>query len=75
MKSCSKKYGWQVRVLKANTTRSWWSILQSERAKGNQEPVLVVGKDVDSVHVIQELPLTERVCVCANAEPKTIVKE
>jgi hypothetical protein len=32
------------------------------KSKGNQELVLVVGKEVESVHVIQELPLTERVC-------------
>lgn len=31
------------------------------KSKRNQELVLVVGKDVESVHVIQELPLTERV--------------
>jgi hypothetical protein len=31
------------------------------KSKGNQELVLVVGNDVESVRVIQELPLTERV--------------
>jgi hypothetical protein len=32
------------------------------KSKGNQELVLVSGKDGESVHVIQELPLTERSC-------------